>query len=78
MSWTCKCGRELVVPYPSMQKRVMTAPSREEVSQVNHALTQEIIFHQNRECPWMYMQRKEAELSTKIPDIVLEKNQKLI
>lgn len=60
VSHTCKCGRELIVPFPSLQKREMTTPSDREVRDASYALTQEVIYHQNKACPWMYHERNKA------------------
>lgn len=58
INYLCKCGREIVVPYSSMQRSPTIAPSPEELKQASYALTQEIIFHQNKQCPVMFMERE--------------------
>ncbi len=76
VSYQCKCGRELVVPFPSMKncrEDSMIAPSERELREASYALTQEIIYHQNKTCPWMYDQRQKAMLSTK-PEPIMIKN----
>lgn len=81
VSYECKCGRELVVPFPSMQDAPLDsvrAPSEKEIKEASYALSQEIIFHQNKQCPWMHEQRKKAALATKPESIVLPKGAKLI
>tara|TARA_R110000868_G_scaffold114344_3_gene306439 strand:- start:5229 stop:5456 length:228 start_codon:yes stop_codon:yes gene_type:complete len=63
VSYMCKCGRELSVPITSMQEKMMTAPSHEEMTKVQYMLTQEIIYHQNNNCGYMDSERKKAMLS---------------
>ncbi len=78
VSYQCKCGRELVVPFPSMQRTKTLAPSERELKQASYALSQEIIFHQNKQCPWMDEQRKKATLATKPESVVIPSGAKLI
>ena len=78
VSYQCKCGRELVVPFPSMQGTKTLAPSEKEIKEASYALSQEIIFHQNKQCPWMHEQRKKTSLATKPEGIVLPKGAKLV
>ena len=68
VSYQCKCGRELVVPFPSMQNvrlDSMRAPSEREIKQASEALAQEVIYHQNKQCPWMANERAKAQYATK-------------
>jgi hypothetical protein len=43
----------------------MLAPSERELKQASEALAQEIIYHQNKECPWMANERAKAKYATK-------------
>lgn len=75
VSYQCKCGRELVVPFPSMQNAPLDsvrAPSEKEIKEASHALSQEIIFHQNQQCPWMRNERTKAIFATK-PESISKK-----
>lgn len=68
VSYECECGRELVVPFPSMQNvrlDSLRAPSEKEIKEVSDALVQKVIFHQNKECPWMANERAKSKYATK-------------
>lgn len=78
VSYECKCGRELVVSFPSMQKSPSMAPSIEELKTADYCLTQEIIYHQNKQCPVMHQERKKAMLATAPHSMVLPPNHRLI
>lgn len=81
ISYVCKCGRELVVPFPSMQNvqaDSIIAPSEKELKQASHALMQEIIFHQNKRCPWMADERAKAKYAVKPKSVTIPKGMKLV
>lgn len=37
------------IPYPSLPRRVPVAPSEADLKAMSYALTQELIYHQNKE-----------------------------
>jgi hypothetical protein len=55
----------ITIPYPSMQKFPTLSPSEEDLKIANYKLTQEIIYHQNNNCPYMHKQRQEMMLAIK-------------
>lgn len=62
LSYECKCGRELVVPIESLQEKSSIAPNMQQMKNLQYRLTQEIIYHQNRNCPVMFIEREKARL----------------
>lgn len=47
---TCHCGRRFAKPYPSLQKRYPTAPSKAELDAVAEMVAIDLKWHQNKEC----------------------------
>jgi len=72
VSYDCKCGRELAVPFPSMQTSPNIAPSNNDLKIAQERLTQEIIYHQNNNCSYMHNERVMAKYATKPKDILLQ------
>ena len=81
VSYQCKCGRELVVPFPSMQNcRIdsMRAPSETELKQASEALAIEVMYHQNKTCPWMANERAKAKYAVRPKSVTIPKGMKLV
>lgn len=76
VSYECKCGREFVVPFPSMQNcslDSMRAPSEIGLKQASEALAIEVMYHQNKNCPWMNNERVKAEMATAPKPIIINR-----
>ena len=71
ISVKCQCGRIFSEPYWALQENPPRAPTIEGMKGTRYNLEQELMYHQNKDCPYMISERKKIELSTKPKSILI-------